>query len=101
MPTKEDKARAVPVSSIPDHGGYFRKVGGEYVHLRISASSVKFLGLDPSKVYGVTFNGNVSVMEPTKLVVPMFPEDMLANVNQERSWETRIGCSELSIPEPD
>lgn len=39
---------------VPNHAGFFRKVGGEYVHLRISESSVRFLGLDENLVHGVS-----------------------------------------------
>ena len=72
-------------------GKCFLKRKGEYVYVRISESAVKFLGLDGSKVYGVCYNGNVTVIKPDALVTPLEIKDMLANVNAEKKWEKMIG----------
>lgn len=69
----------------------FRKRTGEYVYLRLSESSVKFLKLDETKIYGVCFNGNVAVVDPDKLVVEMPLSAILDNHEKEEFWERMIG----------
>ena len=80
--------KLVPVKDVRQA---FRKRTGEYVYIRLSESSVKFLKLDETKVYGVCFNGNVSVMEPDKLVVEMPLESVLKNQYKQDAWEEMIG----------
>lgn len=85
---------AVPASEISDFGGCFRKPGGTSVYMRMSESAVRFLGLNQEVVYGISVNGNVAVLYQENLVVPMFHEDLLKDVEQTRSWERSIGCQD-------
>lgn len=49
-------ARDVPA------GQCLRKLTGSHRYLKMSESAVEFLGLDKEKVYGVGYNGNVTVV---------------------------------------
>jgi hypothetical protein len=84
------KSECVSVQDIGD-GCFFKKQKGGFVFIRMSESSVRFLKLDPSKVYGVCFNGNVSVLEPETLVVPQTLEDWNNNFASERNWAKLVG----------
>jgi hypothetical protein len=79
-----------PVVPAKDIQHAFRKKTGEFVYLRISESSLKFLGMDTNFVYGITYNGNVTKVEPETLVCPMAIEDMMGNVQSERQWNRDI-----------
>ena len=81
----------VPASAISDWGGCFRKRTGEFVYMRLSESSVKFLKLDPDYVYGVCYNGNVAKVKKDTLVVPMTKFDLIRNDLDTRAWERSIG----------
>lgn len=84
-------------------GRCFRKVRGEYVYIRLDPSTVKFLGLDAKKVYGVSYNGNVTILDltildPTTEVVEMVHEDIVANKQEERAWENTFCWSVRRCP---
>ena len=73
-------------------GQCFRKKTGSYVYLRISEPSAKFHKLDPEKVYGVCFNGNITDIDPETLVVTMKPSDMDDNRKEHQDWHTMVGA---------
>jgi hypothetical protein len=83
----------VPARAIP-RGGFFRKRRGEMAYLRISDSAVKYLRLDREKVYGVGYNGNVSVMEPDKLVIRTTVEQFLENIGDEQRFNDTFAHGE-------
>lgn len=81
----------VNIEKIRD-GQCFKKRTGTYVYLRISSSSVRFLGLDPENAYGVCFNGNIAVIKPQTLVIPMKIDNMVNNQRSQDNWERAVGC---------
>lgn len=91
VPPLVPKHPTIPAKDVPTYGGFFRKPGGEYVHMRISEASVRFLKLDESKVYGVTFTGNVSVLDPDKPVVLCTVDGLVANVAANQAFEALFG----------
>lgn len=66
-----------------ERGGFFTKKTGTYVYIRISEASANFLGLDPSKVYGVSFNGNTCAIDATKDVKESTVQAFLANIKED------------------
>ena len=74
-------------------GGYFKKMKGSYTYLRISESSVKFLKLDPTLIYGVCFNGNVTAVKPDTLVERCTLGDFVKNIDNDREWHDAVGAS--------
>ena len=81
----------IKASAVPQ-GQFFRKRRGEYVYLRISESSLKFMKVDTTKVYGVCFNGNVAVVGPDTLVEPCSLSDFTKNIDDDRAWHTTVGA---------
>lgn len=77
---RKNNQHLVPAKDVQD-GHFFRKRTGTTPYVRLTESSVRFLKLNPDKVYGVTSYGNVTVMEPDKLVVA------LGEVNHETDEE--------------
>lgn len=75
-----------------ESGECFRKKQGTFVYLRISDSSVLFLGLSPGAVYGVGYNGNVAVLDPETKVHPAKLEDFLTLRGQEEDWNAMVGA---------
>ena len=48
----------------------FTEKTGNTIYLKMSPNGIKFLKLDQSKVYGISFeNGNITVLNPQTLVV--------------------------------
>ena len=87
----------VKAKDVSDYGGCFRKKSGSYWYLRVSESAVKFLKLDATKVYGVSHNGNITVVEADKVVIEGSLRDMQANADETTAWERSIGVQELSF----
>lgn len=79
------------VGEIPQ-GSYFRKLTGSYVYLRISASSVKFLGLDEDWVYGVCYNGNTVKLKLDHPVIIESIDSFLGNIKDDQEWSKTVGC---------
>lgn len=69
-----------------DPGEPFKKRTGSYVHIKLSESSVKWMGLDPNFIWGVTHNGNVSKLKPNKLVAPSSLIAMIKNTMDTVRW---------------
>lgn len=86
--------QTVPAKNI-GQGEFFRKRTGEYVHLKLSDSSTKFLGLDTNYVYGVTHNGNMSKLNPETQVVKTDLWQFLRNIETEREWNNQFARSEV------
>ena len=70
-----------------ERGGFFTKKTGTYVYIRISESSANFLGLDPTKVYGVSFNGNTCSIDANKEVKESTVEAFLANIKEGQDFD--------------
>lgn len=79
----------IEASNIRD-GEYFRKKQGTYVYLRISNSSVGYINLDRTKVHGICFNGNITIVEPNTLVHRCTFEDFAKNVQDNRDWHEKV-----------
>lgn len=71
-------------------GQFFKKRKGDYTYLRISASSVKWLKVDPAKIYGVCFNGNITCVAPSTLVEPCSLGDFVKNIDNNRAWHLEV-----------
>ncbi len=67
---EQNATRLVPAREVQD-GHFFRKRTGTVCYVKLTESSVRFLKLDPEKVYGVCDYGNVTVMDPDKNVVAL------------------------------
>ena len=64
-----------------DEGGFFRKLRGSYIYLRLSESAVYHHGLDPNQIHGVCHNGNMCSVERDKKVVRMTARQFSAMYN--------------------
>jgi hypothetical protein len=67
---QKSETSLVPAKDVQD-GHFFRKRTGTVVYVKLTSSSVRFLKLDPEKVYGVCDYGNVTVLDPDKNVVAL------------------------------
>lgn len=79
----------VPASTIKQ-GQFFRKRKGEYTYLRLSESSVKFMKLDLTKIWGVCFNGNVTSVEASTRVEDCSLGDFVKNIDDDRKWHREV-----------
>ena len=72
-------------------GNCFLKKHGHYAYLRISDAAVKFYGLNNlAHIYGVCYNGNITKVEKSTLVVPVTPSAMAANREADKNWHKTI-----------
>ena len=71
-------------------GEFFRKRKGIYVFVRISDSSANFLGLDPTKIHGVCFNGNTCSIDKDKIVMRSELSDFYKNIEDNKAWHEQI-----------
>jgi hypothetical protein len=79
----------VPASEIRQ-GQFFKKRKGEYTYLRISESSVKWIKADPTKIYGVCFNGNITCVAANTPVEPCSLGDFVKNIDNNRAWHVEV-----------
>ena len=75
-----------------EQGGWFVKKNGHFAYLKLSESSVRFLGLDEDHVHGVCFNGNMTMVRLGALVRQATFGDYLRNIADQDDWERLVGC---------
>lgn len=92
FPRRKKENRKKKTIAASDIGSFFRKKSGDFAYLRISESSIKFLGLDPGYVYGVCHNGNVTKVTPDCQVVPESVETFNKNIQADILWHRGIGA---------
>lgn len=82
----------VAASSI-QQGEFFRKRTGSYVYLRLAVDSLRYHRVEGHAryVYGACYNGNVTAVDPTTLVVRCAVQDFLKNIAEEQAWERDVG----------
>lgn len=73
-------------------GRFFRKRTGEQLYIRISKASVRFMGLNRDKVYGVAFNGNTATMDSDKYVIEVDLKMMI--------WKSEDAITQLEFCAP-
>lgn len=81
-----DKPVLVKAKDLPSRC-CFRKRTGYFTYIRMSESSIKFLGLQPDKIYGIAYHGNVVIIEPETLVVEMTPNGLMEDLGGEQAWD--------------
>lgn len=72
-------------------GEFFSKKTGTVVYLRISVSAIKFLQLNPALVYGVCYNGNVTIIKRDTVVKKRVLSDFSNNIQRDKEWEKAMG----------
>jgi len=94
---KDEAKLLVPISDLRP-GDIFRKLNGEYVHLKLSESSIKFHRLNFEFCYGVSETGHLAKIKPETLVVRMNWIDMWNNEQlKDESWnQCSADCAEDS-----
>lgn len=83
--------KAVRAGTI-QQGRFFKKLKGSYTYLRISESAVRFMKLNPDKVWGVCFNGNITDVNPDTLVEKCSLGDFVKNIDEDRQWHVDVGA---------
>lgn len=88
------KRELVAVEDVPE-GGFFRKRNGEFTYVRIShASAGRFINQTHDRIFGVTYNGNITSVEHGTKVQLCTIDDFAENIRTDQQWHEDIGAGE-------
>jgi hypothetical protein len=84
----------VAIEDVPE-GGFFRKRNGKFTYIRISyASAGRFINQTHGRIFGVTYNGNMTSVEQGTQVQLCTIDDFAENVREDQQWHEDIGAGE-------